>query len=69
MSYRYFIAMNNPVVQELELCQYPDFYKGCFEIYEDWVKELEDQEIEIPMLKSYRLPKLEEVKLCKQKRN
>ena len=69
MSYRYFIAMNNPVVQELELCQYPDFYKGCFGIYEDWVKELEDQEIEIPMLKSYRLPKLEEVKLCKQKRN
>ena len=69
MSYRYFIAMNNPVVQELELTQYPDFYKGCYGIYEDWVKELEDQEIEIPMIKDYRLPKLEEVKKCKLKRN
>lgn len=69
MSYRYFIAMNNPVVQELELRQYPDFYKGCFGIYEDWVKELEDQEIEIPMLKDFRLPKLEEVKQCLQRRN
>lgn len=69
MSYRYFIAMNNPIVQELELKQYPDFYKGCFGIYEAWAKELEDQEIEIPMIKHYKLPKLEEVKKCQQKRN
>ena len=49
MSYRYFIAMNNPVVQKLELLEYPEFYKGCFEIYEAWVDVLERQEITPPM--------------------
>ena len=66
MSYRYFIAVNNPDVQKLELCQYPDFYKGCYQIYENWVKK---QTTEAPMIKDYRLPKLEEIKQCKQKRN
>lgn len=65
MSYRYFIALNNPVVQELELIQFADFYKGCFSIYEDWVKELNNREI--PMIKHYRLPKMEEVKQHLQK--
>lgn len=66
MSYRYFIAMNNPIVQDLELCQYRDFYKGCYEIYDAWVKELENQKSEIPMIKDYKLPEVEEVKLCLQ---
>lgn len=69
MSYRYFIAMNNPIVQELELCQYPDFYKGCYGIYEDWVEELGNQKSEIPMVKDFKLPELEEVKSCLPKRN
>lgn len=59
MSYRYFIAMNNPVVQELELMPYADFYKGCFEIYNDWVKEL-GAEAKIPMYKDYKLMDIEE---------
>lgn len=66
MSYRYFIAMNNPIVQDLELCQYRDFHKGCYEIYDAWVKELENQKSEIPMIKDYKLPEVEEVKLCLQ---
>ena len=49
MSYRYFIAMNNPVVQKLELLEYSEFYKGCFEIYEAWVDVLERQGITPPM--------------------
>ena len=49
MSYRYFIAMNNPVVQKLELLEYPEFYKGCFEIYEAWVDVLERQGVTPPM--------------------
>lgn len=55
MSFRYFIAMNNPVVQELELKQYTDFYKGCFSIYTDWAKELIKKEAEIPMYNNYKL--------------
>lgn len=38
MAYRYFIAVNNPVVQDLELKPYKDFYKGCYDIYPDWEK-------------------------------
>jgi len=49
MSYRYFIAMNNPIVQALELLEYPDYYKGCFGIYDTWVKELQKQNITPPM--------------------
>lgn len=67
MSYRYFIAMNNPIVQDLELCQYPDFYKGCYGIYDAWVEELGNQKSEIPMIDDYKLPEFEEVKACLQK--
>ena len=49
MSYRYFIAMNNPIVQELELLEYSDFYQGCFDIYDIWVKEMENQKVLPPM--------------------
>ena len=49
MSYRYFIAVNNTVVQDLELLEYPEYYKGCFGIYDDWVEELREQGIIPPM--------------------
>ena len=49
MSYRYFIAVNNPIVQKLELLEYPDYYKGCFSIYSDWVTELNTQNVTVPM--------------------
>ena len=54
MSYRYFIAMNNPVVQELELKAFPGFYKGCTGIYDDWVDTF-DNKNEIPMYKEHNL--------------
>ena len=72
MSYRYFIAMNNPIVQELELLEYLDFYKGCFDIYDAWVKELREQGITPPMYDAdtNNLSKKKEEKiLCQQKRN
>lgn len=49
MAYRYFIAVNNQDIQNLELIEYSDFYKGCYNIYNDWKNELIKQEIEIPM--------------------
>jgi len=49
MSYRYFIAVNNPIVQKLELLEYPDYYKGCIGIYDNWVDELQKQGIKPPM--------------------
>lgn len=71
MSYRYFIAVNNPIVQKLELLEYPDYYKGCFGIYDAWVAELQEQDVIIPMYdedKNDLSKKLEEQKRCKQKR-
>lgn len=49
MSYRYFVAANNPIVQDLELLEYPDYYKGCIGIYDTWIKELHLQGIIPPM--------------------
>ena len=49
MSYRYFVAANNPIVQKLELLKYPEYYKGCIGIYDAWVEELLRQEITPPM--------------------
>ena len=40
MAYRYFIAVNNPIVQKNELLPYEDYYQGCFAIYEKWSKTL-----------------------------
>lgn len=40
MAYRYFIAVNNPIVQEKELLPYQEYYRGCFRIYEKWSQAL-----------------------------
>jgi len=73
MSYRYFIAMNNPVVQEIELLEYPDFYKGCIQIYQKWVNHMETKEkVKPPMYdkdSNNLIKKLEDKKQCLQKRN
>lgn len=40
MAYRYFIAVNNPIVQKKELLPYEDYYRGCFRIYDEWSKKI-----------------------------
>lgn len=51
MAYRYFIAVNNPIVQKLELCEYSDYYKGCYSIYDNWVELMKEKNVTIPMYK------------------
>lgn len=49
MGYRFFIAVNNLVVQELELNPYRDFYKGIDQLFDLWSVKIK------PMpLKEYR---------------
>ena len=36
MAYRFFIAVNNPVVQKLELEPYRDYYKGIDQLFDKW---------------------------------
>ena len=45
MSYRYFIAVNNPEVQKIELLLYKNYYKGCFDIYVTWKKTINNQKV------------------------
>ena len=40
MAYRFFIAVNNPVAQELELKPFKDYYKGIFKLYPVWEKKM-----------------------------
>ena len=35
-AYRYFIAMNNSVLQKISLREYPQHYRGCYKIYRLW---------------------------------
>lgn len=37
-AYRYFLAMNNPIVQKIELLPFGDYYRGCFKLYDLWYK-------------------------------
>ena len=36
MGYRFFIAVNNPVVQQIELFPYAAYYKGIFALFDEW---------------------------------
>ena len=39
MAYRYFIAVNNPVVQKFELIPYQDYYQGLIKLFPKWAKK------------------------------
>lgn len=56
-AYRFFLAMNHPEVQKLEICEYPKYYRGCYKLYEQWFlyrarTELYDNilDFDIPMM-------------------
>ncbi len=46
--YRFFVAINNPVVQKTELIPYADFYQGCYWLSEKWTMYHEKDHL-IPM--------------------
>lgn len=48
-AYRFFIAVNNPIVQKFELLPYANYYKGCFELSEMWTKEWRKEGRPIPL--------------------
>ena len=57
-SYRFFIAVNNPVVQKEELFPYKDFYKGCYWLAKEWTKTSKYKNRVIPM-EEYSLERME----------
>lgn len=48
-AYRFFIAVNNPIVQKFELLPYANHYRGCFELSEMWTKEWRKEGRPIPL--------------------
>lgn len=36
MAYRFFLALNNPELQEDQLFRYPEYFRGCFKLYAIW---------------------------------
>ena len=48
-SYRFFLAVNNPVVQEQELLPFSDFYRGTYNLSQRWVNDHKNKGIPIPM--------------------
>lgn len=50
-AYRFFIAVNNPIVQKTELLPYANYYQGCFKLSEMWTKRFDKEKREIPLEK------------------
>ena len=48
-AYRFFIAVNNPIVQKFELLPYANYYQGCFELSKMWTKEWRKSGRPIPL--------------------
>lgn len=48
-AYRFFIAVNNPIVQKFELLPYANYYRGCFKLSKLWTKEWRKTKRPIPM--------------------
>lgn len=49
MAYRYFIAVNNPVVQQFELIPYQDYYQGLIRLFPKWARKNKDA---MPMMET-----------------
>ena len=48
-SYRFFLAVNNPIVQLGELFPYAEYYRGIYKLSERWIKKHSEKGIPIPM--------------------
>ncbi len=49
MAYRFFVAINNEIVQKEELFRYPGYYRGCFKLSEHWSRYRKNKNYEILM--------------------
>ena len=49
LSYRFFIIVNNPVVQQKELLPNAQFYRGTFYLYDKWYKFEQKRKLEMPL--------------------
>lgn len=48
-AYRFFLAINNPIVQDEELIKFKPYYQGCFKLAKEWTAKLQEEKREIPL--------------------
>ena len=48
-AYRFFIAVNNPIVQKNELLPYANYYQGCYKLSKMWTKKWRAEKRPIPL--------------------
>ena len=48
MAYRFFLAMDNKELQEVELKPYAEYYRGCFKLYKKWKEYRERKNLKNP---------------------
>lgn len=48
-GYRYFLAVNNPVVQNIELYPFANYYQGIFNVYDKWIKKCKNKNSDLFM--------------------
>lgn len=48
-AYRFFIVVNNPIVQKTELLPYSNYYQGCFKLSKMWTEKFKDDKRKIPL--------------------
>jgi hypothetical protein len=51
-SYRYFLVANTPEIQDLFLIQDSAYYKGNYNLYNNWIKYREDRKLDIILLEN-----------------
>ena len=48
-GYRFFIAVNNPIIQNIELYPFAAYYQGIFNVYNKWIKKCRDKSSDLFM--------------------
>lgn len=48
-AYRFFIAVNNPIVQKNELLPYANYYQGCYKLSRIWTEKWRAEKRPIPL--------------------
>lgn len=68
LSYRFFLIVNNPIVQDVELCPEADYYQGCIKLYMKWYNYKKKRNLPIVLEETSLHIKIKELNLLRSKR-
>jgi hypothetical protein len=68
LSYRFFLIVNNPIVQDVELCPEADYYQGCIKLYMKWYNYKKKRNLPIVLEETSLHIKIKKLNLLRSKR-